>query len=69
MRTRVVILGAGFAGLELSSRLSAELAGQVVFTPPSIEAADDKRRYAASRRDRWFGPGPGAGRPDSQLTI
>jgi sulfide:quinone oxidoreductase len=36
-----------------------------VFTPPSIEAAHDKRRYAASRRDRWFGPGPGASRPDS----
>lgn len=32
MRTRVVILGAGFAGLELSSRLSAELAGQVDVT-------------------------------------
>ena len=39
-----------------------------VFTPPSIEAADDKRRYAASRRDRWFGPGSGASHPDTQLT-
>ncbi len=29
MRTRVVILGAGFGGLELSSRLSAELADEV----------------------------------------
>jgi sulfide:quinone oxidoreductase len=26
------------------------------FIPPSAEAADDKRRFAASRRDRWFGP-------------
>ncbi len=33
-----------------------------VFTPPSVEAADDKRRFAASRRDRWFGPGPGVSR-------
>jgi sulfide:quinone oxidoreductase len=35
------------------------------FTPPSLEAADDKRRFAASRRDRWFGPGPAsqAGKP------
>ena len=33
-----------------------------LFTPPSAEAADDKRRFAAVRRDRWFGPGPrGAG--------
>jgi len=32
MRTRVVILGAGFAGLELSSRLSAELADRVDVT-------------------------------------
>ena len=32
MRTRVVILGAGFGGLELSSRLSAELADQVEVT-------------------------------------
>lgn len=29
MRTRVVILGAGFGGLELSSRLSAEMADHV----------------------------------------
>ena len=28
-----------------------------VFTPPSLETADDKRRFAASRHDRWFGPG------------
>jgi sulfide:quinone oxidoreductase len=27
-----------------------------LFTAPSAEAADDKRRFAASRRDRWFGP-------------
>ena len=29
-----------------------------LFTPPSAEAADDKRRFAAVRQDRWFGPGP-----------
>jgi NADH dehydrogenase FAD-containing subunit len=44
VKTHVVILGAGFGGLELSSRLSAE-------------AAKEKRQYAADRRDRWFRPG------------
>jgi sulfide:quinone oxidoreductase len=29
-----------------------------VFTPPSLEAADDKRQFAASRRERWFGHQP-----------
>jgi sulfide:quinone oxidoreductase len=146
MRTRVVILGAGFGGLELSSRLSADgwipvdpttfatkfpdvyavgdvtsapvpragviaegeastvadvliaritdgpppapypgemtcfvemgndtvgaidanfLSGPTptaLLTPPSLEAADDKRRYAASRKDRWLGPVPSASR-------
>ena len=33
-----------------------------LFTPPSLEAAADKRRFAASRRDRWFGPGSGVSR-------
>ena len=35
-----------------------------VFTPPSVQAADDKRRYAAARRARWFDPAF-----DSQLTL
>ena len=35
-----------------------------LFTPPSLEGAEDKRRFAAFRRDRWFGPGSGAGLPD-----
>jgi sulfide:quinone oxidoreductase len=26
------------------------------FTSPSLAAADDKRRFAASRQERWFGP-------------
>ena len=26
-----------------------------VFTPPSLEGADDKRQFAAIRRSRWFG--------------
>ena len=38
-----------------------------LFTPPSAEAADDKRRFAAVRRDRWFGPGPRASRPTARL--
>jgi sulfide:quinone oxidoreductase len=45
-----------------------------LFTPPSLEGAEDKRRFAAFRRDRWFGPGPGASRsdgttPDSPFTT
>ena len=35
-----------------------------LFIPPSLEGAEDKRRFAAFRRDRWFGPGPGASLPD-----
>ena len=26
-----------------------------VFTPPSLEPADEKRHFGASRRQRWFG--------------
>jgi len=26
-----------------------------VFTPPSLEGAEEKRRFAATRRERWFG--------------
>jgi sulfide:quinone oxidoreductase len=36
-------------------------APSAVFTSPSVEAADEKRRFAATRQDRWFGcsgPGP-----------
>jgi sulfide:quinone oxidoreductase len=29
-----------------------------LFIPPSAEAADDKHRFAAVRRDRWFGQNP-----------
>ena len=38
-----------------------------VFTPPSLEGAEDKRRFAAFRRDRWFDPGSGAGLPDGTI--
>ena len=30
-----------------------------VFTPPSLEGAEDKRQFAATRRSRWFGHEPG----------
>ena len=33
-----------------------------VMTLATAESADDKRRFAASRRDRWFGPGPSMSR-------
>jgi sulfide:quinone oxidoreductase len=29
-----------------------------VFSPPSRELAGEKRHFGASRRRRWFGPGP-----------
>jgi len=35
-----------------------------LFTPPSLEGAEDKRRFGAFRRDRWFGPGSGESLPD-----
>ena len=38
-----------------------------LFTPPSAEGADDKRRFAAVRRDRWFGPGPRVSREIARL--
>ena len=34
------------------------------FTPPSHEGAEAKQRFAAFRRDRWFGPGSGESLPD-----
>ena len=40
-----------------------------LFTPPSLEGAEDKRRFAAFRRDRWFGPGPRASLPDGTPPI
>jgi sulfide:quinone oxidoreductase len=29
------------------------------FAPPSLQGAEEKRRFAAFREDRWFGPPPG----------
>jgi sulfide:quinone oxidoreductase len=52
MRTRVVILGAGFAGLELSSRLSAELAGQVDVT---LIDQSDSFLFGFAKLDVMFG--------------
>ena len=67
MSTHVVILGAGFGGLELSSRLSAELDGEVHVT--LIDQSDSfifvvDSGLTAFRRDRWCGPGSGKGLPD-----
>jgi hypothetical protein len=65
--TDVVILGAGFGGLELSSRLSAELADEVHVT--LIDQSDSfifvvDSGLTAFRRDRWFGPGSSESLPD-----
>jgi len=50
--TRVVILGAGFAGLELSSRLSAELADRVDIT---LIDQGDSFLFGFSKLDVMFG--------------
>jgi len=52
VRTHVVILGAGFAGLELSSRLSAELADQVDVT---LIDQSDSFLFGFSKLDVIFG--------------
>ena len=51
MSTRVVILGAGFGGLELSSRLSAELADQVEVT---VIDQSDSFLFGFSKLDVMF---------------
>lgn len=52
MSTHVVILGAGFGGLELSSRLSAELADQVRVT---LIDQGDSFIFGFSKLDVMFG--------------
>jgi NADH dehydrogenase FAD-containing subunit len=48
MSMRVVVLGAGFGGLDLTSILSDSIADQV-------EIAAEKEEFGATRRTRWFG--------------
>ena len=52
MRTHVVILGAGFGGLQLSSRLSAELADEVEVT---LIDKSDSFIFGFSKLDVMFG--------------
>jgi sulfide:quinone oxidoreductase len=52
MSTRVVILGAGFGGLELSTRLSEELAGEVEVT---LIDQNDAFVFGFSKLDVMFG--------------
>lgn len=52
MRTRVLILGAGFGGLELSSRLSSELANDVEIT---LIDRNDSFMFGFSKLDVMFG--------------
>jgi NADH dehydrogenase FAD-containing subunit len=66
VKTRIVILGAGFGGLELSTLLSQARVGRVdidflsgpqptgVFQEPSRELVAEKRHFGSSRRARWF---------------
>jgi hypothetical protein len=64
-RSRIIFLGAGFRGLELSTLLS-EAFGEAVdflsgpkptgtFQEPSAALVADKARFGSSRRVRWFG--------------
>ena len=52
MRTRIVILGAGFGGLELSTRLSSELANDVEVT---LIDRNDSFVFGFSKLDVMFG--------------
>ena len=52
MTTRVLILGAGFGGLELASRLSAEMADQVAVT---VIDRNDSFIFGFSKLDVMFG--------------
>lgn len=62
----IVILGAGFAGLELATRLSESLADDVrvtlidqseafSFGYSKPQLAAEKEAFGATRRERWFG--------------
>ena len=52
MKTRVVVLGAGFAGLELATTLSEELGGDVDVT---VIDKDDAFVFGYSKLDVMFG--------------
>jgi sulfide:quinone oxidoreductase len=51
-----VEMGGGAIGLVDVNFLSGP-APRAVFTPPSLAGADEKRAFAAARRQRWFGIG------------
>jgi NADH dehydrogenase FAD-containing subunit len=61
---QVVVLGAGFGGLELTASLSSELGDDVGASPvtqggsqivgPSPALAADKVEFGSSRIRRWF---------------
>ena len=70
MKLRVVVLGAGFGGLELSTLLSEALVERVGrgdmdflsgpaptggFAGPSVALAAEKQLFGSNRRARWFG--------------
>jgi sulfide:quinone oxidoreductase len=44
MKKRILVLGAGFGGLELST-----------MDEPSVALRADKEQFGSSRRARWFG--------------
>ena len=51
---RVVVLGAGFGGLELATKLSEAL-DDGVDVAPAVALARDKMEVGSSRIQRWFG--------------
>jgi glycine/D-amino acid oxidase-like deaminating enzyme len=56
MKKRVLILGAGFAGLELSTCLSEAHGDGIAVTVLDIELGGDRiARFGATRSARWFG--------------
>ena len=54
MATRVVVLGAGFGGLELSTMLVSGPTRTGAFNAPCTARVAEKDRAGSSRRARWF---------------
>src|SRR3954469_4465166 len=64
---RVLVLGAGFGGLELASRLSNEAADRVDVT---VIDQNDGFVFGFSKLDRLFGRSPGTGgTPHNSLAL
>ena len=68
MKKRILVLGAGFGGMELRSEFGGGRIGRVdvdffsdpegptgTYYEPSVAMRADKQLFGSSRRARWFG--------------